>query len=274
MNIAFKIPPQLSDFSAFHLLAEVGGDEVSFLIFEKHPFTLHGFYTFNFDKSLYINDLAETIESIFKSETILHKKFASKKLYYNVKEIALLPENYFVQQQKENICNLLFGEDKRKICFDENMQNADIKVVYRVPQKVLSLMNIEFGNADVKHAVAQIKNTGEANIMDCLVYHTTIRLTLYKNNKLQIVQYFDYTAPANVVFYLLNVCKQFDVAPAEIKLLLSGMIALNSALYEEIYKYFLNIYLKELPHNVLLADKLNEHPHHFYTHLTELAQCV
>jgi hypothetical protein len=273
LKIAFKIPPHTEDVSPLHLIAEAGGDEISFLIFEKYPFTLHGFYTFNFDKNLSADDLLKTVRSIFESENIFNSNFTSKHLFYNFKEMTPVPENYFLNGENENILGLMYGNDKRKISFDDSMQNEKVKIAYRVPKNIHEYFSTHF-SSEAKHAVSAINNTESGNVLDCVIYHSTIRVTLFKEDQLQFIQYFDYTAPADVVYYLLSVCKQFDTPPDDTKLLLSGMVAKTSALYEEIYKYFLQTSFRELPKNVFLTGKVKDHPNHFYTHLTALAQCV
>lgn len=273
MKIAFKIPPHIEDYSSLHLAAEAGSDEVSFLIFEKSPFTAHGFYTFNFDKHLTVSELAEKVAGIIESEDVLKKQFASATIFYNYREVTLIPDAYFAYGQNEAACNLMFGEDNRAIAFHENIKGIPAKAIYRAPQKVHELLRNHFAGSSFKHAVSLIKEQ-PGNTIDCTVYHSTVKIVAWKEGSLQLVQYFDYTAPADVVYHLLNTCRQLDLSAESTKLLLSGMIAESSGLYAEIYKYFLDVELKALPEEVSLAGKLNDHPHHYYSHLIEPALCV
>lgn len=273
MKIAFKIPPHTEDYSSLHLVAEAGSDEVSFLIFEKQPFTAHGFYTFNFDKHLNVSALTERVAEIIENEDVLSKPFASSTIFYNYREVTPVPDEYFTYGQNEAVCNLLFGEDKRTIVFHENIKAIPAKVIYRAPQKLHDMLRNHFAGSIFKHAASQI-NEQSGNAIDCTVYHSTIRLVVWKDGKLQLLQYFDYTSPSDVVYHLLDTCRQLGLSPEEVKLLLNGMIVESSVLYEEIYKYFLHVALKVLPQEVSLAGKLNDHPHHFYSHLIEPALCV
>ncbi len=274
MNIAFKITPQAEDVSQLHLLAEAGEDEISFLVFAKDPVMLHGFYSFNFDGDTSINNIVANFKNVLETEPWLLSRFASKNIFYNVKEISLMPENYYSIQTMGNVCDLMFGPDKRKKCFGSGMQQGGIKLVYRIPQKLLSAAMHSFGEAAVMHSVETLGGNTAGKVMDCLVYHKSIRVVLYNEDKLQIVQYFEYSVPADVVFHLLNVCRQFNIHPAEVQLMLHGMISRQSKLYEEVHSYFLQVSLKMLPRNIALATGLQQHPQHFYTHLMSLAQCV
>jgi hypothetical protein len=52
------------------------------------------------------------------------------------------------------------------------------------------------------------------------------------------------------------------------------MINDGSALYKEIYPYFLKIGFDNLPADIQVADGINELPNHLFSHLTTLATCV
>jgi hypothetical protein len=51
---------------------------------------------------------------------------------------------------------------------------------------------------------------------------------------------------------------------------LSGLIDKQSALYKELYQYFINIEFSEAGWNMAGT----EYPAHFFTSLNDLAQCV
>ena len=85
-----------------------------------------------------------------------------------------------------------------------------------------------------------------------------------------IVQYFNYTTPADVCYHLLNVAERFEVAPSSIRLTLSGMIDVDSTLYKEVYKYFLHVNFATT-HDFEVAEGFEGLPSHFYHHLTALA---
>ena len=108
----------------------------------------------------------------------------------------------------------------------------------------------------------------------CIVYPNSIKVLFYREDKIQLVQYFSYNIALDVVYHLLNVCAQHSVEADSITILLSGMIDEKSNLYNEIYKYFLMINLNQLPANVSLSDEVMQYPHHFFSHLISLASCV
>jgi hypothetical protein len=276
LKVAFKIPPIIEDISASHLLVELRNCEVSFLIFCNMPFALKGFYVYELDKNLPAAVYANELKTIIDNEGILHPSFATVQVCYNFSASTLVPKDYFVEAEKENMLELMFGKDASAYCFYEDVLDNDMKIVYRVASKIYETVNELFPKNKFSHASSMQlqENKLEGDMLECMVYHNTIKLILCKNSKLQIVQFFDYETPIDVSYHLLNVCERFAVSPSIVKLVLSGMIDVQSNLYDDIHKYFLDIHFAPLPEDTIVSEAMKAHPTHFYHNLTALAQCV
>ena len=276
MNIAFKIPPLAQNYSDLHLLAEAGHNEISFLVYGKNPFSLHGFYMYSLNRHISPIEYAAALEKTLHQENELHQKFASCTVCCNHTESALIPAEYFDEREKENYTNLLFGTDKRSVCFKDDVKGQYIKNVYRVPAKVLEILNSFFPNNRFFHSTSLQLNceAHSGEVLNCIVYHNGIKVLLFKENKIQIVQYFEYESPVDVCYHLLNVCERFSVSAETVELRLSGMIEEHSNLYKEIYNYFMNVSFVALPEGISLSHPLDVHPHQFYSNISALAACV
>ena len=276
MKIAFKIPPIIEDISASHLLVELSNDEVCFLIFSKTDFTLQGYYLYELNKNILAIEYAEELKMIIQDEGIFHQSYTSVQVCYNFTASTLVPKDFFVEAEKENMLELIFGRDASTYCFYEDVLDNDMKIVYRVSSKIYETVNELFPENKFSHASSmQLQaNKFEMDTLQCMVYHNSIKLILYKNGKLQIAQFFDYETPIDVSYHLLNVCERFSVFPSEVKLILNGMIVEKSNLFDDIHKYFLNVQFATLPTDVIVSEDMKEHPTHFYHNLTALAQCV
>ena len=258
-----------------HLLAEAGKEEISFLIFSRNPLVIHGFYAFSFVRNIMPGEYAENIRHIIHKEQVLVQQFSSCQIFYNGDESVLIPETYFSESNKEKIAALMFGENNATLCFHEKVNENAIHNVYRVPKTIYEVMNTSIAKNHFSHSsTSQVNNNGTGDEARCIVYHNNIKIILFKAGHLQIVRYAEYISPADVCYHLLNACQQFDVKPAEVRLVLSGMVDENSNLYNELYRYFLDINFLKLPEGITVDAKLSEQPHHFYSHLASLAQCV
>ena len=276
MKIAFKIPPVVDNFSDLHLLVEAGEEDISFLIFSKNPLSIKGYYSYNLSKHISPAEYAAAIKKIILEEDVLKQIFISVNIFYNFNASTLIPTVYFIDEEKNNVCNLMFGQDKAAICFHENVKNQNIKLVYRVPDKVYETLNLAFPKNIFAHSTSEQINlmASKSNTLQCIVSHANIKILLFKEGKIQLVQYFDYETPADVCYHLLNVCERFQIPAASINIILSGMIDRDSSLFTEVYKYFLHVSFSAAFREVIIAENLQELPPHFYHHLTALAQCV
>ncbi len=91
-----------------------------------------------------------------------------------------------------------------------------------------------------------------------------------KGDQLLLAQTFLYSTPDDVIYYLLKSCQQFSLSPQEVKLFLSGLIEKQSALFKELYQYFINIEFQNPDWKIYGHDK---YPSHFFTSLNDLLRC-
>ncbi len=276
MKVAFKITPIITNFAENYLLAELCNNEISFLIYTQNPMTLVGFYKFELDTNTIGIDYAEAIKTIINSEIVLQQNYATTNIFYNFLYSSLVPTKYFVDTEKEKVLTLMFGIDADTFCFQENVVNNDIKNIYRISTNIYDTINNILSNNSFKHSTTAQIPLGKylVNTIECIVYGNNIKVLLFKEGNIHIVQFFEYVTPIDVSYHLLNVCERFTISPNDVQLILSGMIEENSNLYSDIYKYFLHISFASLPADILITEDMKAMPNHFYTNLTALAQCV
>jgi len=109
--------------------------------------------------------------------------------------------------------------------------------------------------------------SGESLVVDFRTNDFTVLAS--KGSLLLLTQTFAYSTPEDVLYYLLNTCRQFNLSQQELQLQLSGLIDKRSSLYNELYQYFIHIDFREAGWNLK-----NEYPAHFFTSLNDLATCA
>ena len=276
MKSAFKIFSVQEQNNDNHLLIEAGCESISFLLFSKSPFAVNGLIIYNLEKNLLPPELAEEINNCINSESMLRQSFNSCTICYNFKESMLVPQQYFDAPAQSEILDLFFGNSNASIVYCDKLTEQKMLNVYRV-EEIIALVLQEFypGATHIHASSLQVNKLPEqSNSLSCIVYHNGIKIILCKENKLQLVQYFSYNVALDVAYHLLNVCAQHNIPTDEVNILLSGMIDEQSNLYNEIYKYFLNIQFDKPTMEVALADGILEYPAHFFSHLISLASCV
>src|SRR5260221_646131 len=134
--------------------------------------------------------------------------------------------------------------------------------IFRIPHAVHDTITENLRGAIFTHQYSTLLKQlpGQGEILKVIFYQNKIVVALLMGGMLQIVQTFKYTTATDIIYHMLNICEQFRTK--EIKVKISGMIEKDSALYIEIYKYFLHIDFDNLPSDLSYDERIKELPNH------------
>ncbi len=242
LNNLFKILPAAEDTAALHLMAEAEEAGIAFVFYTANPFEIKGLQWSQFEKDATPSEKINALEKLFSSEDNLQQYFLSVTLCSNAKEAILVPGKYFDVHNAKAMISLQYGEGLNGEILGEEAAAINAVLAYKPDTTFNKIWGKKFPTSTTHHSTAlQLRyKSFDVNVLDCIVSPRHIKLFVYKNAMLQLVQQFDYKTPADVVYHLLNSCMQYEIEPSEVSVLLSGLIEENSALYQEIYKYFLH----------------------------------
>ncbi len=194
---------------------------------------------------------------------------------YNAREMLLVPEIYSKSDSCNSMLSLVFGDVEATTLKKEKITNSQIDIIYRIPVLMNEYVMNDLGCNNCFHSGAKLMTEDSIEpTISCVVYANFIRLFVCKNNQIQLLQYFDYSSPEDVVYHILNCCKQLEINPADLFLTISGLIVEDSNLYRSIYNYVKGITLKVPADSSGILMVSEESPIHFFTHLIELLLCV
>lgn len=272
MKAAFNIIPSETPNGSLNLLVEIGEHGVYFIWFTKDPISVKGLSFYNLNET---NTLAD-IKTIFNSLDSLLSGLSSVTVCYDFKQSLLIPASYHEEMIIEKALSLVYGDDNNVALNNDLVTSAQVYVHYRVPSGVGAFIEERFPKGTIFHSTSlqlELLNNSQ-NLLYCIFYHNSLKLILYKEGKLQVVQQFNYTSPQDAAYHLLNTCEQFALKPASVNLRLSGMVDAHSKLYAELHNYFLNIEFEKFAEAISIPNEMKELPNHFFSHLISLAVCV
>ncbi len=275
VNPSFSIQAPKINFGAAQLFAEAGPMGVSLVVMDTDNY-FKAVVTYAFAAEMNDKELAEKLKEIFSSENLLQKQYHKTHIFWSFAESILVPAELMNADRNLNMLNLVFGDAKQGVIRSDFLYKHNLHNVYRTPQPVVDVFSTHLPVATQTHLFTTIanRNLPPGNHLFTVFYSNSITIMLCKEGKLQVVQNFAYNDPADCVFYLLNVCKGFDVQPDSVTLHINGMIDVKSGLYEAVYKYFLKIEFDTLPEDYTYHETIKAHPPHFFSHLFALASCV
>jgi Protein of unknown function (DUF3822) len=273
MNTTFKIPYKNTD-APNNVIIEIGSCNVSIFCYSTFPFTATGFYYYTTTDNDTTATIANELKIILADENLTATLVDKVHIFYNYAESTLVPSAYFKTAEVDNIAALMFGNKMASINLHETLDAQKIENVYAVPSEIKMAMESIFPTAKAMHSLSKVIQNTNGTKLFATVYDKEIRLVLFKENIFMLAAYFDYTTPEDVCFHMLNVCERFAVSPAEVEVVLNGMIDTNSNLYKEMYKFFMQLSIENLPDKVQLAEGFDEIAAHYFSPLVKLAKCV
>jgi len=273
-------------FSTYSAATELGGLNNHQLIVElsKHHFSclvvtaqlnIVAFELFKLDEEEL--DFDDLMMEIMRESRLLDKSYTETKVYANSPFAVLIPAGQFNKQIAEDYLSVSFGEAHRQVMrYDELSAEMGIVTAFRLDEEVPEQINrrlimVEFHHVFSKMAEHLLQQDNKAtDKIKVQFYYKHIIVGVMKNSQLHLVQFFNYQTPEDVLYFLLNICQQLGLHTAQVMLEISGMIDLQSALYNELNKYFATIAMEEVNMKNLPQD-FHHYPPHYLSPFFNLA---
>lgn len=274
MKTAFKILPERNVNEQLHLLIEAGNYGISFIWFKKEHHAITGITVYDFTGINSSGEIADTIETILRSDPSLTLLNASVNVCYNFKESLLVPEVFYKPATVNSMMEIVYAEDMDSTIKSEAVNSFPVFNVFSINKRLEKMFSQYFPGATFSHATSHQLAMLPTEGIYCIFFHNSMKVFVINESIVQLVQQFDYNTPVDVSYVLLNSCYQQNIKPSEVNLLLSGMIDEHSKLYKEICRYFLNIKFDSAGSGIDLNERIKFYPSHFFSHLIRLTTCV
>lgn len=144
--------------------------------------------------------------------------------------------------------------------------------VFVVPRHLNALLHDKFNEVLFVPALACLAPHGSSGpSIQAFFINGEVRVSVHSDEQLLLQQQYAYQSSMDVVYYLLKICAEFGFSQQATALTVSGFITSDSALYQELHQYFLNIRFSH-PKQVSVGD--SKLPQHYFSSLFNLAQCA
>lgn len=217
----------------------------------------------------------DSLEEIYKNHPELKEGFTRAIVCFDHPQSVLIPQVHYKQEEAQGLLRSVYGIMHRDLLMTEYVEDWQIQNIYSAPKPTSEWLGDRFNNSRRSHTYTiGLKNTGFIDPQGLLtvdIRPDNFSLLVTKANKLLLAQTFTYSTPADVLYYLLNACKQFGFTQETVQVGLSGLITKESALYRELYNYFLQLKFRESGWHV---EGDQQYPPHFFTSLNDLARCA
>lgn len=218
----------------------------------------------------------QLLMEIVENDPDLQNGFKEAIVIYNNGTGNFVPEAAYSAEHARLFNELVNGTALRGLVLSEKIPDAPIYTIYRVGRELHAQIQRQFPAGKYWHyfslLVAQRLRAGlpEGDLLDLYFYPDQFTLAFYRNGGLLLIQRYEYQVPEDVAYQALRVCQQWNADPETLKLSVSGLIDADSALYDEIARYFLHIDWNSIP----LQEVNPQYPSHYFSPLLQMLLCV
>lgn len=264
LNTLFDIQSDEAQIKDMTLLIEAGPDHCTYAFLSADHKSLSQLKFVSHDETDAEISMKKIIEEVRLNE-IKNTTFCSA-----YPQSLLMPQKGF--KEDYSLLNLIYDQPDQHFRHDRIAEWQMINI-YSLPNSLNALLE-QLPNPKFCHVYTtslRIYNGFVAEDQICVHFTTQyFRIIVKRAQHVQLAQTYFYKTPLDVVYYLLKICAAFGLDQKNACLILSGLVEEDSSMYKEIHNYFLNI---QFAHPPVLALPKNEHPHHFFTSLYNLAAC-
>ena len=236
--------------SKYELSIQVNLSGLSFFVLNLETSKVAFLKSINFDKKQTPQSLLDQLIHSFNSIEDLQKQFSKVTVIHDNELATLVPKPLF---DESNLVDYLkFNTKILKtdfIAFD-NLQIADLAVVYVPLININNFVFERFGSFEYKHSATIVLNrvlTLEKHSKSLRVYINVepshFEIINVENNHLTFYNRFEYSTKEDFIYYLLFTAEQLQLNPEEFPVILMGAINDTDDIYQITYKYVRNVSL-------------------------------
>lgn len=262
------------------LLVEVNPNSFSYVLLNQRNMSPLTVKYFEVDPGK-DHPLTEVLQEILQQEELLHRPVKETLLVYNFPESSLVPEPLFSIDNNKEIIDTLHGNLQKGLVLSEKIPWWEFFNVYRISSDLHQLLQQQFSAGKYWHyyslMLKSYKMFDSVDNQDCLkviFYSDKMVVLAIRENKIHLMQTFQYQDAKDAIYNLLNVSHQMALDPEKIKLLVGGLIDRKSALSDELLKYFMHVIFEEIDESIKVTDELKELPLHYFSSILKMAVCA
>ena len=189
----------------------------------------------------------QAIKDIFFAHSFFSCTFKHTYVICANRQYTLVPENIFLEQQKERLMSFVFSSPEEKILY-ESLNELDSVILFGIQPKVYDFFSRSLINPIFTHAVtAQLTQWRDRSLtaypkqLYVALYKDTMDAACFYRESLLFINSFHVHDSADMLYYILYIWKQTGMDQQKDKLILFANTETYLALKEQLQTYLLQI---------------------------------
>lgn len=183
-------------------------------------------------------------EWIFSND-LFQKNYQKISVVIFSNEFSLIPETFYQEALKNEIHNVLFGENDETEMAENYIEKLKARLIFTLPKGLYELVSQFFGECEIIHPLKLMLNNlpllHKKYGAVLLVNTNSFYAVIYSENEVLLVNDFNTAHVNDVVYFILNALQQLKIAVVETDLFLSGVKNNLSIFSDGLQPYFENI---------------------------------
>lgn len=250
------------------LIAEISNTHLALLIKNDKSVDAFELYDIDTNKTTWQNIFA----AVKNYSKILTFSYTQTTVYLNIAEALIVPSSKYSTESIETYLTAVFGSSASFKCSAEFVQIPQTPAtIYRIPEQLDVLIKAVFADCNIKHTYTKaLENLlgRDSMIMEIIkvqFYGKFMLVIVVSNNKLQLIQSYNYNSAEDVIYYLLNIVQEFGLNVKSTPVEISGLIDTKSKHFELLENVFGRLSMETLAGQGVFKDYLNVTNAHYYT---------
>ncbi len=219
------------------------------------------------------------IVEIADKDDVLRQPVKDRVIVYNYPENCLVPEALQNTDVNRHWLDMAHGNLSKGLVITEKVPGWNLYNVFRLPVALDHLSRTKFQNALFQHQTSLWlagfrKQPDREDQLSIIFQAKEIDVSVLVRGNLLLAQSYSFKHPSDVVYHLLNICRQLGLDPKKFPVFISGLIEFSSFMFHELAKYFTEIEADALSEKFLISKNFRTVPEHFFTPLLKMSRCV
>lgn len=222
---------------------------------------------------------AINVQPYIEEDDLLRQDFGITRLMFTSRQFLLVPEQLYKEEEVPLLFRKAF-KDPGETIITNPLPPLNARLLAAMDGNAQEALPEAFSKAYLYHeggsfitGLQQQYEKRAQNFLCVNVENQYMEIAFLLNGKLQFYNRFDFENPGQFIYFPLFVCKQTGLDPAEVNLLLAGVIDETSGHYQELRNYFRHIDFCELPGNFKYSKRFYDLPQHYFYSLINLELC-
>ena len=263
----------------YHLSIQADLNGFSFCVFDNHQQKHIVFRKYILQTHMLIENFLKQTEELFKADDLLLLPYASSSFMFLSPKSTLIPDSYFDKNQLKSYFEFNHPLDTLDEIHYNYIPSVDAYNVFTLHNYIATAFSNQFKGIRFYHQampfiekVLEYSTANQKEVVAIGLYHHFFDIMISSGDRLKLYNTFQYNGPSDVLYFILFICKQFNINPRQLELLLSGELSDLMTYSEAIREYIPGMqYMKSSGSN--LADGLTRIKESRYFTLLNLAAC-